>query len=382
MKRIVLASSLLASLALACGGSPPPESAAPTETKAVAQPSASASVSAPEASAAPAKAEPTPEEKKKEEAKKALAEDRAKWKADHDKELARFTPELRAAVKALVEKAAPNGKAAIQTAMASKHRKPSNVERDAARHPVETLELFGFKPNQTVLEISPGEGWYVELLAPALAKSGKLLVTNGDPNGPEDERSTFYAQRTKGFLEALPEAYGKVEMVTVDGKAPKLPHDGKLDMVLLMRGLHGWANAKTADAWLAEVWATLKPGGVFGLEEHRAKPDAAVEESAKKGYVPEKWAIETIEAAGFKLAQKSDVNANPKDTKDHPEGVWTLPPTYRLGDKDRAKYAAIGESDRMTLKFVKVAKPAAKKEEAPKPASGGKPKEGKDGMRK
>jgi predicted methyltransferase len=112
--------------------------------------------------------------------------------------------------------------------------------------------------------------------------------------------------------------------------------------------------------WLAEIQKALKPNGVLGIEQHRAKADANPEESAKKGYLPEKWVIEKVEAAGFKLAGKSEVNANAKDTKDYEGGVWNLPPSYRLGDKDREKYAAIGESDRMTLKFTKVAKAAPK----------------------
>lgn len=388
MKRSFVPHVLFSTLMAACGGSTPPEVKEPeTKTTSMASATPVAPVASGTAAPEPPKpAEPSPEEKKKEEAKKALEADRAKWKADHEKELARFTPELKAAVKALVEKTPANGKAALQAVVASKFRKPGNAERDAARRPVETLDLFGFKPNMTVLEIGPGEGWYTELLAPALAKNGKLLVTNGNPNGPAEERSTFYAQRTKAFLDGLPEAYGKVEAVTVDGKAPKLPHDGKVDMVLVMRGLHGWVNSKTWDAWIQEVHETLKPNGVLGIEEHRAKPDAVAEEASKKGYLPEKWVIEKIEAAGFKLDKKSEVSANPKDTKDHPEGVWTLPPTLRLGDKDKEKYLAIGESDRMTLKFVKVVKKDAAAKDAPKAPAKDAPKtpanEGKDGARK
>ncbi|MEO6574842.1 MAG: hypothetical protein ABIP89_13440, partial [Polyangiaceae bacterium] len=146
---------------------------------------------------------------------------------------------------------------------------------------------------------------------------------------------------------------------TIDAKAPKLGADASLDMVLVMRGLHGMHNGHTMGAWLAEFNRVLKPGGILGIEEHRAKADANPDEFSKKGYVPEKWTIDQIEAAGFKLASKSEVNANAKDTKDYPEGVWTLPPTFRLKDKDHDKYAAIGESDRMTLKFVKVAPKAA-----------------------
>jgi predicted methyltransferase len=126
-------------------------------------------------------------------------------------------------------------------------------------------------------------------------------------------------------------------------------------MILVFRELHGMVMGKRLDRWLAAFHKALKPNGVLGIEQHRARPDATAEKSAEEGYLPEKWVIEKIEAAGFKLAGKSEVNANKKDTKDHPEGVWTLPPSYALGDKDRAKYAAIGESDRMTLKFVKAA---------------------------
>lgn len=314
--------------------------------------------------------EPTPEEKKKAEALKELEKDRAKMKADHEAEKARWTPELRAEAKAIADKAFPSGKAAVQAAVANKARKPGNVERDKFRHPVETLEFFGFKPTMTVLEYGPGEGWYTEILAPALAKKGKLLATNGDPNGPAEERSTFYAERFKLFLERAPELYGKVETVTIDSKAPKLGHDGTVDLALVMRGLHGMVNAGKLDEWLAAIHASLKPNGVLGIEEHRAPADANALESSKKGYLPEKWVIEHIEAAGFKLAGKSEVNANPKDTKDYADGVWTLPPTLKLGDKDREKYVAIGESDRMTLKFTKVNKPAAKPAAAAAPAPG------------
>jgi predicted methyltransferase len=139
----------------------------------------------------------------------------------------------------------------------------------------------------------------------------------------------------------------------IDGKAPALKLDGQVDLVILFRGLHGMVNGGNLDAWLAEFHKALKPKGLLGIEQHRAKPDAKPEESAKQGYLPEAWVIQKIEAAGFKLAGKSEANANPKDTKDHPKGVWTLPPSFALGDTDHDKYAAIGESDRMTLKFVR-----------------------------
>lgn len=347
MKRFAF--PLLSSFVLACGSSPPPEPAPPP-------PPTTNTVVAPPPAPAPAP-EPTPEEKKKAEALKALEKDRAKAKADAEAEKARWTPELKKEATALVDKAFPSGKAAIQAVAASKVRKPGNAERDKYRHPAETLDFFGFKQNMTVIEYGPGEGWYTELLAPALAKKGKLIATNSDPNGPADQRSTFYGERFKWFLESSPELYGKVETTLVDGKNPKLTvPENSADMVLVTRELHGMVNAGKLDEWLAAFHGALKPNGVLAVEQHRAKADAVAEESAKKGYLPEKWTIEKIEGAGFKLAGKSEINANAKDTKDYEGGVWTLPPSLQNGDKDKDKYVAIGESDRMTLKFVKVAK--------------------------
>jgi predicted methyltransferase len=345
---LIHTASLLALSALACGSNPAPETTTPAAPTAAPAPVAT---TPPAETAKPA--EPTAEEKKKADALKELEKDRAKMKADHEADKARWTPELRAEAKALADKTFPTGKAAIVAAATSKVRKPGNADRDRFRHPAETLELFGFKPTMTVLEYGPGEGWYTELLAPAVAKKGKLLATNGDPNGPVDARSTFYAERFKLLLERAPELYGKVETVTVDGKAPKLGHEGTVDLAIVMRGLHGMVNAGKLDEWLAAIHTSLKPSGVLGIEEHRALPDANPLEVSKKGYLPEKWVIEKIEAAGFKLAGKSELNANPKDSKDYADGVWTLPPTLKLGDKDKEKYTAIGESDRMTLKFTK-----------------------------
>jgi predicted methyltransferase len=353
-----ISSLILLSLLAACAPEPQPV------TPPSAPPPAPAPVAVappPAQTAAPSPAEPTAEEKKKAEEARQLQADRAKWEDENKAELARWTPEMHAEAKALAEKNFASGKAAIQAAMKGKHRRPGDAERDKYRHPAETLDFFGFKPTMTVLDISPGEGWYSELLAPALAKSGMYIATSPDPNGPADQRGTLSGQRFKAFLDKAPELYGKTQTIVVDAKAPKLGKDGQFDMVLAMREVHGMKNGGTFDAWLGEIHRTLKPGGIFGIEEHRALPTADPGESVKKGYVPEKWVIDEVEAAGFKLAGKSEINANAKDTKDYPEGVWTLPPTYRLGEKDHEKYAAIGESDRMTLKFVKVAsKPASK----------------------
>ncbi len=351
---LLLSSSLL----LACGGSEPEPVAPPPPPP----PPPVAVVAPPPADTTPPPPpEPTAEEKKKAEALKKLQEERAKWQEENKAELARWTPEVHAAAKALASKAYPNLSAAVKAALAGPQRHPGNADRDAQRHPLATLAFFGLRPNMTVLEVGPGEGWYTEILAPTLAAKGKLIDTNNDPNGPEDSRGAFYGQRFKSFLDKAPELYGSVQTVIVDGKAPKLDGVTNVDAVLLMREVHGMVNSGTLDAWLGEIRKALKTGGVLGIEEHRAAPDADPMVSSKKGYVPEKWLIDHIEGAGFKLAGKSEINANPKDTKDYPEGVWTLPPSLELGAKDREKYVAIGESDRMTLKFVKV---ADKKEKA------------------
>ncbi len=354
----IVCPALVALLLAGCASSEPPPSA-PLATATPIPEGTESAATAPAASAAgPAL---TPEQLKKAKEAAELEADRAELEREQKSELARFTPELRAEAKALADKVYPTAKAALTAAMASKHRFPGHAERDAQRHPLETFELLGLKPTMTVLEVGPGEGWVTELLAPTLAAKGKLIATSADPNGPVTERSTFYGQRFKSLLDRCPEVYGKVETLIVDSNAPKLGLDAKVDMVLLFRGAHGMHNRGKLKDWLGEIHKALKPDGVLGIEQHRAKEGDNVDVTAKQGYVPEKWLIEQVEAAGFKLASKSEINANPKDTKDHPEGVWTLPPTLRLKEKDRAKYLAIGESDRMTLKFKKVA--------APKPAA-------------
>jgi predicted methyltransferase len=302
----------------------------------------------------------TPEQQKQLAEKEQLEKDYAKLDAERQAEAARLTPEIRKSSQALAEKAYPSLKAALAAALASPHRKPGNSERDTQRHPQETLDLFGIKPNQSVLEYGPGEGWYTELLAPTLAKSGKLYITQNDPNGPHDERATWLGLRTQQFLDKLPELYGKVETVRVDPKAPKLALDGKLDVVLLIRGAHGMYNNKVLGTWLSEFHRALKPKGILGIEQHRAAAGANPDESSKRGYLPEAFLIEQVTAAGFELVDKSEINANPKDSKDYPEGVWSLPPTLREGAKDRDKYLAVGESDRMTLKFRKRELPVPK----------------------
>jgi len=296
---------------------------------------------------------------------------RTKADADHRAELSRWTPGLHESAKRLAETSYASADAALKAALESPHRQPNNPARDKYRHPRETLEFFGLQPGSTVLEYGPGGGWYTELLAPVLAKRGKLYVTSDDPNGNAGERSVA-GYRLKLLLETSPELFGKVEPIPVDAKSPKIPFDNKLDVVLVIRELHNLVNDGSIDQWLAEFKHALKPKGILGIVDHRALVGADPQKSAKLGYLPEAWVIEKLEAAGFKLSEKSEINANPKDTKDYPDGVWTLPPTYRLADKDREKYAAIGESDRFTLRFVKSdsagpVSPAPKGSTKPKP---------------
>jgi predicted methyltransferase len=264
------------------------------------------------------------------------------------------------------------GSAAIAAAMRGSHRSAGAADRDQYRHPVETLAFFGFTPTMTVLDVGPGAGYYTELLAPVLAKNGLYLTTNREPPSTAAEPSAHHWSPYEGvrfdtLLRVAPELYGKVQVIRVDYEAPKLNLDGQVDMVLMMREVHMMKNWGTLDTWLREIHRALEPNGILGVEEHRAAPGANAEETVRKGYLPEAWVIEHIEAAGFALAGKSEINANPKDTKDYPNGVWSLPPSLQSGPdytsadaRDRVKYGAIGESDRMTLKFVRVADPTAR----------------------
>lgn len=230
----------------------------------------------------------------------------------------------------------------LKAAVAADHRTVGNVARDPARHPYETLSFFGIKPTDTVVELAPGGGWYTEILAPYLREQGQLYAVAGA------------STRFKAKMDASA-VYGKVKITTFDaakGQVEIAP-PGSADAVLTFRNVHNWMDNGTAQAVFDAAFKALKPGGVLGIEEHRLPVLHAQDPKAKSGYVHEAVVIKFAETAGFKLAGKSEVNANPKDTADHPDGVWTLPPTYALKDKDRAKYQAIGESDRMTLKFVK-----------------------------
>ncbi len=242
----------------------------------------------------------------------------------------------------------------LMAAATGKHRSQQNIDRNKYRHPVETLKWFGIKDDMTVVEISPGGGgWYTEVLAPLLREKGKLYAASFS----KDSSIEYYRNNARKYLDKLaarPEVYDRVTVTEFEPPAKAvLEPQGKADMVLTFRNNHNWLNSGTAEQTYEAMYKVLKPGGILGVVQHRGKANMIGKQWSKKGYVPEAEVIRLAEQAGFKLVGRSEINANPKDTKDYADGVWTLPPVYRLKDKDRAKYTAIGESDRMTLKFIK-----------------------------
>jgi len=243
--------------------------------------------------------------------------------------------------------AAPGSLAAV---VASAERSPDNRARDRYRHPLETLTFFGIEPDMHVLEIRPGGGWYTEILAPYLAESGRLSVGIPSAEGPRAK----YRKRFMDARASRPQLLGDAELVTFDPPSPiELGPDASVDLVLTFRNTHNWIVDGGAEQAYAAFFSVLRPGGILGVVQHRADEGADPKKSAAEGYVPEAYVIALAEEAGFELVGRSDVNRNPKDTHHHPEGVWTLPPVLRLGAEGEATYVAIGESDRMTLKFQK-----------------------------
>lgn len=234
----------------------------------------------------------------------------------------------------------------LEEAISSDYRSPENKKRDQYRHPLETLQFFGIKKDMTVVEIWPSSGWYTEILAPYLSQSGKYIAADpeNDPRG--------YGMPRRAWLMAHPEVAGTVHQAIFNPNGySKIAADGSVDMVLTFRNVHNWLPKENQLASFKTFFKALKPGGILGVVDHRAKPSTSYD--PKSGYLLEKDVIALAQKAGFKLEAKSEVNANSKDKTDYPDGVWTLPPRLKLGDKDREKYLAIGESDRMTLKFVK-----------------------------
>jgi predicted methyltransferase len=248
---------------------------------------------------------------------------------------------------------------AIEQAVSGSWRSAEAKARDTQRHPTDALAFWGLKPRMSILEIQPGGGWWTEILAPyARATKGEFYATAADLADPALSENGRKGRADFAAKYADSAVYGQVNLVNWGAKAAPLPSN-KFDFVLLARGIHDWVRRGTFDSNVANIAQSLKPGGVLAIEQHRA--NAGQDPSVFNGYVDEAFVIATIEKAGLKLQSKSEINANPKDTKDHPFGVWTLPPTRQSSEDgkpvdpsfDRAKYDAIGESDRMTLKFVK-----------------------------
>lgn len=233
----------------------------------------------------------------------------------------------------------------LEQAVQAEYRTPEWRARDVYRHPVETLTFFGLKPNMTVLEIGPSSGWYTQILAPYLNTSGQYIAVQV-PSSMSDYMKSHNEKRT-AWLEAHKEITSNAKVV--DFGAVIAP-DNSADMVLTFRNVHNWDDKAAA---FKSFFKALKPGGVLGVVDHRADPKNKKNDPSKSGYITEKEVIALAQKAGFRLASKSEINANPKDTKNYEKGVWTLPPSLKLGDVDKDKYMAIGESDRMTLKFVK-----------------------------
>ena len=248
-----------------------------------------------------------------------------------------------------VHSAAAADQGALRAAVAAPTRTAANIARDRYRHPVETLAFFGVRPTDKVVEIWPGGGWYSEILVPYLAQGRGTYVGAA----PENRLTGL-----RKLVAANPTAYATVRTANfpVFARVPGAPvAPGSADVVLTFRNVHNWMMGKEpfeAEAF-KQMYAMLKPGGTLGVVEHRLPENADAAREKTSGYVKVSTVRRLAEAAGFRLVATSEINANPLDKTDHPEGVWTLPPNFRLGDKDRARYAVIGESDRMTLKFVK-----------------------------
>lgn len=234
------------------------------------------------------------------------------------------------------------------------HRNPAYVERDKFRNPVETLLFFGVKPNQSLVEITPGFGWYTEIIGPFLNEEGVYYPASLELH---DDINPFFVKMDKAFgekLEANKEVYGNARWIKFMPSAPEFAPEFPVDMVLTFRNVHNWAKAGTAESMFEGFSKALKKGGVLGVVEHRAKPGTPLEEQIRSGYMTVDYVVQQAKNAGFRLDASSEINANPKDTADHPGGVWNLQPSSRnIPEGLEESMLAIGESDRMTLRFIK-----------------------------
>ena len=239
---------------------------------------------------------------------------------------------------------------ALVSAVASPQRNPAHVARDSARHPVEELTFFGLAPGMTVVELWPGGGYWTDILGPYLAPHGRYYVALPVPGNAEEDAG---AKKFRARITAEKERLGTLHETALGKDHFEIAPAGSADLVLTFRNLHNWMEDGFADQALAASFKALKPGGILGIEAHRGRTDQPQDPKAKSGYVRQDYAIELAKKAGFEFVGASEIDANPRDTKDWPDGVWTLPPTLTLGDKDRARYVAIGEADNFVLKFRK-----------------------------
>lgn len=254
---------------------------------------------------------------------------------------------------AIAGQALANDAQRLQQLSVGEHRSAANIARNEVRNPVETLQFFGLASGQTVIEILPAGGWYTEIIAPFLKNNGTLYAAHFSP----DSTLSYQPPNLALFLEKIgnePELYGDIIVTRLNPPTEvNIAPPGSADLAMTFRNVHNWIMAGTQKEHFDAFYTALKPGGVLGIVEHRAPEGASMEFMSTSGYVTQAHVIELAEAAGFEFEASSEINANARDTKDHPRGVWTLPPTFRLGDEDRARYEAIGESDRMTLRFRK-----------------------------
>jgi predicted methyltransferase len=239
---------------------------------------------------------------------------------------------------------------ALAAAIASPARSPNFVARDAARHPGEELTFMGLKPSMTVVELWPGGGYWTEILGAYLAPQGHYYLAIESAGEPEEDAMTA---KLKTRIAAQGARFGKINETVLGPKQFEIAPAGSADLVLTFRNLHNWMDGGYAEQVIAACFKALKPGGILGIEEHRGRNDKPQDPKAKDGYVRQDYAIALFKKAGFKELGSSEINANPKDTKDWVDGVWTLPPTLSQKDKDREKYLAIGEADNFVMTFQK-----------------------------
>jgi predicted methyltransferase len=239
---------------------------------------------------------------------------------------------------------------ALVSAVASPARSPNAVARDKARHPVEELTFFGLGPKMSVVELWPGGGYWTDIIGPYLKAGGHYTIALPAPGNSEEDASVV---RLRARIAAEKDRLGVIHESTLGAGHFDIAPPGSADLILTFRNFHNWINEGYAEQALAACFTALKPGGILGIEEHRGRNDVPQDPKAKNGYVRQDYTIALAKKAGFVLVGSSEINANPRDTKDWPDGVWTLPPTLAQGEKDRAKYIAIGEADNFVLKFQK-----------------------------